>query len=128
MFRETSPKNWFEHIPGRLGGLRTVPEVERRKPDIDLVESGHPLLKVMLDCLIDRTEKRPSARQILERVPKVVRLAQQSNADLNKQIDLLKLENQYLRQRLGEGAVLSIPSRDIDLTNKIGTWKWRLCR
>lgn len=54
----------------------------------------------MLDCLNDRTEKRPSASQIVQCVPKVVRLAHHSVADLTKQIDVLELENQDLRQQV----------------------------
>lgn len=103
-----SPKERIVSIPGRIGLFRAVAEVERRKSDIDLVESGHPLLKVMLDCLNDRAEKRPSASQIVRCVPKVGRLTQQSVADLTKQNDLLKLENQDLRQKVSPVQHLSI--------------------
>ena len=46
----------------------TVPEVERRKNHIDLINASHPLLAVSLDCLQDMETDRPSAQQICKRV------------------------------------------------------------
>ena len=41
-----------------------VPEVERRRSHIDLVDPAHPLLPVALDCLKDRDRERPSAQEL----------------------------------------------------------------
>ena len=41
-----------------------VPEVERRKDDINLVNPKHPMLPVILGCLSDKKQNRPSARQL----------------------------------------------------------------
>ena len=41
-----------------------VPEVERRRFHIDLVNPAHPLLPVALDCLKDRDRERPSAQEL----------------------------------------------------------------
>ena len=38
-----------------------VPEIERRRSHIDLVDPAHPLLPVALNCLKDRDRERPSA-------------------------------------------------------------------
>ena len=46
----------------------TIPEVDRRKNHIDLVNPNHPLLAIALDCLNDVEYERPSAQQICERV------------------------------------------------------------
>lgn len=45
-----------------------VPEVERRKNHIDLVNPKHPLLPLSLDCLNDIGMKRPTAQQLCERI------------------------------------------------------------
>ena len=45
-----------------------VPEVERRKEHIDLIDHTHPLLAVALDCLKDEEGERPSAQEICGRL------------------------------------------------------------
>ena len=45
-----------------------VPEVERRRSHIDLVDPAHPLLPVALDCLKDRDRGRPSAQELGNRL------------------------------------------------------------
>ena len=45
-----------------------IPEHERRKDDIDLVEPSHPLLPITLDCLKDRDTERPSADELCGRL------------------------------------------------------------
>ena len=41
-----------------------VPEVERRRSHIDLVDPAHPMLPVALHCLKDRDRERPSAQEL----------------------------------------------------------------
>ena len=45
-----------------------VPERERRKKDIDLVDPNHPLLPLALHCLKDRDTERPSADELCGRL------------------------------------------------------------
>ena len=45
-----------------------VPEVERRRSHIDLVDPAQPLLPVALDCLKDRDRERPSAQELCNRL------------------------------------------------------------
>ena len=45
-----------------------VPEIERRRSHIDLVDQAHPLLPVALDCLKDRDRERPSAKELCNRL------------------------------------------------------------
>ena len=44
--------------------LRQVPETQRRKKNIDLVDPNHPLLPLALHCLKDRDTERPSADEL----------------------------------------------------------------
>ena len=41
-----------------------VPEFERRKEHLDLISPTHPLLGVTLDCLKDKEDQRPTAKQL----------------------------------------------------------------
>ena len=45
-----------------------IPESERRKKDIDLVEPSHPLLPITLDCLKDKDSERPLADELCGRL------------------------------------------------------------
>ena len=51
---------------GRL--LMQFPEIDRRKKDIDLIEPNHPLLPIMLHCIKDLDEERPSADELCEQL------------------------------------------------------------
>ena len=56
---------------GRYGGtvlMRLVPEVERRRNHIGLIEPDYPLLQIALQCLQDENFKRPSSQQLCESV------------------------------------------------------------
>ena len=48
--------------------LVPVPEVERRKKDLDLVDGRHPLKPISLSCLKDVEKERSSARDICHRL------------------------------------------------------------
>ena len=50
-------------IPSGLAKL-DVPEIERRRSHINLINPAHPLLPVALNCLKDRDRERPSCREI----------------------------------------------------------------
>ena len=45
-----------------------VPEVERRKKHIDMIEPNHPILPLALDCLSDKDVERPASDKICERL------------------------------------------------------------
>ena len=45
-----------------------VPEVERRKSHISLIEPAHPLLTIALDCLRDTDRERPSCHELCSRM------------------------------------------------------------
>ena len=51
---------------GRL--LMQIPEVNRRHNHISKVDPDHPLLSVILDCLKDKDNERPSAHQLCDKI------------------------------------------------------------
>ena len=46
----------------------SVPEIERRRSHINLIDSAHPLVPVALDCLKDRDRERPSCHKLCSRI------------------------------------------------------------
>ena len=64
-----------------------IPEIERRRPHIDLIDQAHPLLSVALDCLKDRDQERPSCHELcsymstLKAYPKYAESVQQSQVN-----------------------------------------------
>ena len=48
--------------------LIQIPEIDRRKKDIDLIEPDHPLLPIALHCIKDLERERPSANQLCEQL------------------------------------------------------------
>ena len=45
-----------------------IPELERRKKDMDKIPSTHALLPIALHCLKDRDRERPTAAQLCQRL------------------------------------------------------------
>ena len=89
-----------------------VPEVERRKDDINLIDPRNPMLPVALGCLSDKEQDRPSAQQLccqlvtLKEAPEYTESMQQKSPqervreqehqiqELQKQIDNERQQNQ----------------------------------
>ena len=69
-----NPGDRFQTIELNHPGLPTgsvlvqVPEVKRRQNHICQIPSNHLLLPIALDCLKDKSNERPSAHQLCERV------------------------------------------------------------
>ena len=72
-----------------------VPETERRKSDIDLIDPTHPLLPMATDCLSYNEEDRPSAQELchclaaLKEAPQYrdsVQQAQERSRELQQQL------------------------------------------
>ena len=89
----------FNH-PGLPSGtvLIRMPEVSRRQNHISQVDPDHPLLPVILDCLKDRDNERPSAHQLCERVADLKRM--EKYIDRVRTVSAKEEENQQLRQQL----------------------------
>ena len=65
----------------------SIPEIERRRSHIDLIDSAHPLLPVAFDCLKNRDRERPSCHELcgnmstLKASPKYTESVQQSQVN-----------------------------------------------
>ena len=95
-----------------------VPERERRRSHIDLIDPTHPLLMIALDCLKDEEGERPSAEQLCSRLAALkgapcyqesLQQAQQAVQSLHEGIEAqpkpqreLLQQNQELQQQLEE--------------------------
>ena len=78
-----------------------VPEVDRRKEDIDLIESDHPLLPIAFHCIKDWERERPSADELCE------------------QLTLLKVGAQYTHSKdKDRNNVLEIKEQEIQLSKE----------
>ena len=64
---QSPPSVWLE-------GIGVVPEVERRKDDLALLEDTHPLKPLIIWCLQDNHESRPDVRSTHEQVKLLVRM------------------------------------------------------
>ena len=45
-------------------GIGTVPEIERRKEDFEMMGDHHPMKSIITRCLQDDPNSRPSAREV----------------------------------------------------------------
>ena len=97
------------NISNRIS-VTLVPEIERRKDHINLIDPKHPLLPVALGCLSDSEQDRPTAQQLccqlvmLKPTPAYADSMQQKSTqekvqeqqiqELQKQIDNEKQQNQ----------------------------------
>ena len=75
-----------------------VPEIERRKNHISMVDPSHHLLPVALDCLNDKDMERPTAHQLCERV-KALKLNQGCTEPEKKATDLHEQLQRERRQQ-----------------------------
>ena len=57
-----------------------VPETERRKSHIDLIDPTHPLLSIAIDCLSYSEEDRPSAHDLCHRLAALKETSQYSDS------------------------------------------------
>ena len=96
-----------------------VPEMNRRQDHVSQVDPDQPLLPVILDCLKDRDNERPSAHQLCERIVDLKRMEKYINSartvqdkdeviqslasrveEKDRTISSKEEENQQLRQQL----------------------------
>ena len=81
-----------------------IPEIERRRKDIDLIDPDHPLRPVALHCLKDIETERPSADDLCERLASLKRERRYTHSveqsrNQTTSVQRLKLE---LRQKTEE--------------------------
>ena len=79
-----------------------IPEIERRRKHIDLVESDHPLLPLVIKCLKDRDTERPSAHEICEELAPLKEREQAKREAEEKEQQFKREEEEKERQRRKE--------------------------
>ena len=88
-----------------------VPETERRKSHIDLIDPTHPLLPMATDCLSYSEEDRPSAQELCHRLAELkeapqygdsVQQAQERSRELQQQQKQIQDLQQQLQVRDGQ--------------------------
>ena len=82
-----------------------IPEIERRKSHIDLIEPGHPLLKLALKCLCYDENSRPTSKDLCSHVLEIKRSRQYFEAvdedrKQTKELKSIRQELTQLRERL----------------------------
>ena len=84
-----------------------VPEIERRKKDIDLVDPSHPLLPLALHCLKDRDSERPSADELCKRLVtlKGEQMYTRSVAQSRESVSVQTLQEELVRARANQQKV-----------------------
>ena len=105
--------------------LLLSPETERRKEDIDLIESDHPLLPIALHCIKDRETERPSADEVCERLAalkKEGRYMQSVQKMHSQQLEnsLNLAESQSADETDGEKAIYELTRYKDDIESKEG--------
>ena len=63
------------------GKLIPVSEAERREVFLQRLENDHPLMHLILQCISNSPQQRPSASEIVEHLAKVVQMFPNSSAD-----------------------------------------------
>ena len=93
-----------------------IPEIERRKESLDLLDDNHPLKQTVVECLSNRPHSRPSSEDILSVIERVelrtmipveevnlLQLAhQQALFRTNSERERLRSEKERLRQHLDQ--------------------------
>ena len=83
-----------------------VPETERRKNHIDMIDPGHPLLPIAVDCLCFQEVKRPSSDELCQRLADLKESTQYTQNIKQQQDEMQAKDDQIsvLTQQLHESA------------------------
>jgi serine/threonine protein kinase len=61
-----------------LVGIGAVPEVKRREKDLSVLSKNHPLYSLILNCLKDNPEDRPTAGNLTQKLQELMHQSQQA--------------------------------------------------
>ena len=75
-----------------------IPEIERRKKDIDLIDPDHPLRPVAIHCLNDIETERPSTDDLCEQLTSLKRYAHSVEQSRNQTASVQRLELELQRK------------------------------
>ena len=82
-----------------------VPEIERRKSHIDLIDPPHPLIPIATDCLNDNEKDRPSAQELCHHLAALKEAPQYSDSvqqaqERSRELQQQQKQVQDLQQQL----------------------------
>ena len=114
-----------------------IPEIERRRNHIDLIDPEHPMLPVIRSCLKDREQERPSAQQLchqfvtLKQAPEYAQSKQQPTPQgrrIQEQEQLIQDQQKQMQeqQRAAQGMQSEFERRTQELEQKIEEHKRRI--
>ena len=94
------PSEGYAEDPNDPNGVILVTEFERRHESIDRIRKGHPLLRLIEQCLSNVTNRRPSAIEVVHHLQ--AEYARVPPSPENR-LELLQ-QNQYLRAALQQSS------------------------
>lgn len=79
-----------------------IPEVERRKADIDAIDSTHPLKGLALPCLKDEEKSRPSIKELCRQLSELKQITPREGSQPTQKVPYQQLEelNRQLTKQL----------------------------
>ena len=103
--------------------LVPVPEVERRKRDVDLVDISHPIKPISLNCLKDIEAERPTAQDVCHQLAKLRQEEQYSESvqqaqHSEEEHERLKEEHQRLKEKFQRAQTMTIADKKELAANK----------
>ena len=96
-----------------------VSEIERRSEDIASVKSDHPLKDTILECLIDKPEQRPTAKDLCQKIESLKNTSQYKESSKQKvQQQTLNVSNVPSSTDTGISDSMNLDSLEKKLTDK----------
>ena len=131
LWPEPEPRTKAVPFPASPTGMTEVPvlEPERRKKHIDMIDHGHSLLPIVIDCLHYQENERPSSEELCQRLAGLketseyresieqIERVQNDIAELTTTVQQLCDENQKLQRRY-QYLESEIQSKDLQLKQK----------
>ena len=97
-----------------------IPELERRKKDLDKVPSTHALLPIALHCLKDRDRERPTAAQLCQRLEQLKAAqdytaseAENRRPSLEQAVEIAQLQEQMRQLATEKEHLQQIKEREV---------------
>ena len=111
LWPEPGPRTKTVPFPASPTGMTEVPvlELERRKNHIDMIDRGHGLLPIAMDCLHYQENERPSSEELCQRLAdlKETREYRESVEQVERvQNDIAELERQMGEMQVRETATV----------------------
>ena len=96
MMRFPNPQNPSHTIEA----LVLIPETERRRPHIALIDQAYPLLPIALECLRDKPVERPSSQQLCQSLDTLKKTVKYQQSQTHNTTQLSKTSNQQVQEQV----------------------------